>query len=60
MASAYAKLTGRLGVCLAHAGPGAAHLVNGLYDAHKDGSPVLAVTGQIPTEKLGTTYKQSS
>lgn len=60
MASAHAKLTGRLGVCVAHAGPGAAHLVNGLYDAHKDRYPVLAITGQVPTEKVGTTYKQAA
>ncbi len=60
MASAYAKLTGRLGVCLAHAGPGAAHLINGLYDAHKDRYPVLAITGQVATDHIGTCYKQSS
>ncbi len=60
MASAYAKLTGKLGVCLAHAGPGAAHLINGLYDAHKDRYPVLAITGQVARDKMGTSYKQSS
>lgn len=59
-ASAYAKLTGRPGVCWAHAGPGAAHLINGLYDAHKDGYPVLAITGQVPTDKMGTPYKQAA
>jgi pyruvate dehydrogenase (quinone) len=45
MASAYAKYTGRLGVCLATTGPGAVHLMNGLYDAKMDGAPVLAITG---------------
>ena len=60
MASAYAKLTGKLGVCLAHAGPGAAHLINGLYDAHKDRYPVLAITGQVATGKIGSSAKQSS
>jgi pyruvate dehydrogenase (quinone) len=46
MACAYAKYTGRLGVCLATSGPGAIHLLNGLYDAKLDGAPVLALTGQ--------------
>jgi len=45
MASAYAKLTGKLGVCVATSGPGAIHLLNGLYDAKLDGAPVLAITG---------------
>src|SRR5437660_885021 len=45
MACAYAKLTGRLGVCLATSGPGGIHLLNGLYDAKLDGAPVLAITG---------------
>jgi pyruvate dehydrogenase (quinone) len=45
MACAYGKYTGRLGVCLATSGPGAIHLLNGLYDAKFDGSPMLAVTG---------------
>ena len=60
MASAEAKLTGGLGVCLAHAGPGAAHLATGLWDAHKDRVPVLALTGQVPTAKIGTNYKQAA
>jgi pyruvate dehydrogenase (quinone) len=46
MACGYAKFTGRLGVCLATSGPGAIHLLNGLYDAKLDGAPVLAITGQ--------------
>ena len=45
MACGYAKLTGRLGVCLATSGPGGVHLLNGLYDARLDGAPVLAITG---------------
>src|SRR3954466_6128627 len=45
MACGYAKLTGRLGVCLATSGPGGIHLLNGLYDAKMDGVPVLAITG---------------
>ena len=44
-ACAYAKFTGRLGVCLATSGPGGIHLLNGLYDAKLDGQPVLAITG---------------
>jgi pyruvate dehydrogenase (quinone) len=45
MACAYAKYTGKLGVCLATSGPGGLHLLNGLYDAKLDGQPVLAITG---------------
>src|SRR3984957_17657401 len=45
MACAYAKFTGKLGVCLATSGPGGIHLLNGLYDAKLDGQPVLAITG---------------
>src|SRR5690242_3493497 len=44
-ACAYAKWTGRLGVCIATSGPGGIHLLNGLYDAKLDGQPVLAITG---------------
>jgi pyruvate dehydrogenase (quinone) len=46
MAAGYAKYRGELGVCLATSGPGAIHLLNGLYDAKMDGAPVLAITGQ--------------
>lgn len=53
-ASAYGKLTGKLGVCMSIAGPGAIHLLNGLYDAKEDGSPVLAIVGQVASSKLGT------
>jgi thiamine pyrophosphate-dependent acetolactate synthase large subunit-like protein len=57
-ASAQAKLTGELAVCVGTAGPGALHLLNGLYDARLDHAPVLAVTGQVPTEFLGNDYHQ--
>jgi pyruvate dehydrogenase (quinone) len=58
MACGYAKYTGRLGVCLATSGPGAIHLLNGLYDAKMDGAPVLAVTGQTYHDLVGTRYQQ--
>ncbi|HEY2793863.1 MAG TPA: thiamine pyrophosphate-binding protein, partial [Micromonosporaceae bacterium] len=58
MATAYAKQTGRLGVCLATSGPGAIHLLNGLYDARLDHAPVLAITGMQETSVLGTGYQQ--
>ena len=57
-ASAHAKLTGQLGVCVGTAGPGAIHLLNGLYDAKLDRAPVLAITGQVETDKLGSRYHQ--
>lgn len=53
-ASAYSKLTGHIGVCLSIAGPGAVHLQNGLYDAKKDKTPVLALVGQVNNEMVGT------
>ncbi|MBL0389188.1 thiamine pyrophosphate-binding protein [Tumebacillus sp. ITR2] len=58
MASAEAKLTGKLGVCLATSGPGMANLMNGLGDAFQDKVPVLAITGQVPTKSIGTDAKQ--
>jgi thiamine pyrophosphate-dependent acetolactate synthase large subunit-like protein len=58
MASGYAKYTGRLGVCLATTGPGAVHLLNGLYDAAMEGAPVLAITGIINHDLLGTQFTQ--
>jgi pyruvate dehydrogenase (quinone) len=57
-ACGYAKFTGKLGVCLATSGPGAIHLLNGLYDAKMDGAPVLAVTGQQYSDLLGLSYQQ--
>lgn len=58
MASGYAKFTGKLGVCLATSGPGAIHLMNGLYDAYKDHVPVLAITGAPVQDLEGTDYIQ--
>src|SRR5512147_1476712 len=58
MACAYAKYTGRLGVCLATSGPGGIHLLNGLYDAKFDGQPVLAITGHTYHDLIGTHYQQ--
>jgi pyruvate dehydrogenase (quinone) len=58
MACAHAKFTGELGVCLATSGPGAIHLINGLYDARLDHAPVLAVVGQQATSALGGSYQQ--
>src|SRR4051794_25713779 len=58
MASAYAKATGRIGVCLATSGPGGIHLANGLYDAKLDHAPVLAITGMQESSVLGTRYQQ--
>src|SRR5437870_1925054 len=58
MATAYAKTTGKLGVCLATSGAGGLHLINGLYDAKLDHQPVLAITGMQSTSQLGTGYQQ--
>lgn len=58
MAAAHAKYTGHLGVCVATSGPGAVHLLNGLYDAKKDHVPVVAVVGQQARMSLGTDYQQ--
>jgi pyruvate dehydrogenase (quinone) len=58
MASAYAKFTGRLGVCIATSGPGASHLTTGLYDALLDHQPVLVIVGQQARNALGGHYQQ--
>src|ERR1700752_695313 len=58
MASAYAKFTGELGVCIATSGPGASHLVTGLYDARLDHMPVLAIAGQQARTAIGGHYQQ--
>ncbi len=58
MACGYAKFTGKLGVCLATSGPGAIHLLNGLYDAKLDGQPVLALTGMPFHDLIGTHTQQ--
>ncbi len=57
-ACAYAKFSGRLGVCFSTAAPGAVHLLNGLYDAKIDGAPVLALTGMTYHDLIGTHYLQ--
>jgi pyruvate dehydrogenase (quinone) len=58
MATAHAKFTGEIGVCLATSGPGAIHLLNGLYDARADHQPVLAIVGQQKRASLGGDYQQ--
>jgi pyruvate dehydrogenase (quinone) len=58
MASAHAKFTGELGVCLATSGPGASHLLTGLYDAALDHMPVLAIVGQQARTAVGAHYQQ--
>src|SRR5947199_10438721 len=58
MACAYAKYTGKLGVCLATSGPGGLHLLNGLYDAKADQAPVLAITGQNFNDLKGSSFQQ--
>ncbi len=57
-ACAHAKFTGEIGVCMATSGPGAIHLLNGLYDAQKDHMPVLAIVGQQATIAMGSDYQQ--
>src|SRR5439155_27286010 len=58
MACAHAKFAGEIGVCLATSGPGAIHLLNGLYDAKMDHQPVLAIVGQQKRAALGGSYQQ--
>ena len=58
MACAHAKFTGETGVCLATSGPGAIHLLNGLYDAKLDHQPVVAIVGQQKRAALGGNYQQ--
>jgi pyruvate dehydrogenase (quinone) len=58
MACGHAKFTGEVGVCLATSGPGAIHLLNGLYDAKLDRQPVVAIVGQQATTALGGDYQQ--
>ncbi|HEY8376012.1 MAG TPA: thiamine pyrophosphate-binding protein, partial [Nannocystis sp.] len=58
MACAHAKFTGEVGVCLATSGPGAIHLLNGLYDAKMDHQPVLAIIGQTARRAIGGDYQQ--
>jgi pyruvate dehydrogenase (quinone) len=58
MATAHAKFTGEVGVCVATSGPGAIHLLNGLYDARCDHMPVVAIVGQAATSAIGASYQQ--
>src|SRR5436190_6903257 len=57
-ATAHAKFTDEVGVCMATSGPGAIHLLNGLYDAKLDHQPVVAIVGQQKTFSLGSNYQQ--
>ncbi|MEE2907766.1 MAG: thiamine pyrophosphate-dependent enzyme [Planctomycetota bacterium] len=57
-ASAQAKLTDKLGLCAGTVGPGAIHLLNGMYDAKMDHAPLLAITGQVPRSEVGSDYHQ--
>jgi pyruvate dehydrogenase (quinone) len=59
-AGAEAHLTGNLAVCAGSCGPGNTHLINGLYDCHRNRVPVLAIAAQVPTKELGTEYFQET
>ena len=59
-ASAEAQLTGRLAVCAGSCGPGNTHLIQGLYDAHRTGAPVLAIASQIPSVQVGLDFFQET
>jgi pyruvate dehydrogenase (quinone) len=59
-AAAEAQLTGRLAVCAGSCGPGNTHLLQGLYDAHRTGAPVLAIASQIPSVQVGMSYFQET
>ena len=58
MACAHAKFTGQIGACIATSGPGAVHLINGLYDAKLDHQPVIAIVGQQKRQSVGAHYQQ--
>ena len=58
MASAYAKVTGKPAACVADSGPGAVQMLNGVYDARMDRVPLLAITGELPSDRLGTHWPQ--
>ena len=58
MACAYSKYTGKLGACVATSGPGAIHLLNGLYDAKADNTPVIAITGTTYSDLMNSNYQQ--
>ncbi|MGU3291689.1 pyruvate dehydrogenase [Williamsia sp. M5A3_1d] len=59
-AAADAQTTGRLAVCAGSCGPGNLHLINGLYDAHRSGAPVLAIASHIPSSEIGSGYFQET
>ncbi|PSJ40842.1 ubiquinone-dependent pyruvate dehydrogenase [Allosphingosinicella deserti] len=59
-AGAEAQVTGRLAVCAGSCGPGNLHLINGLYDCHRSGAPVLAIAAQIPSAEIGSGYFQET
>jgi pyruvate dehydrogenase (quinone) len=59
-AAAEAQVTGRLAVCAGSSGPGNTHLIQGLYDAHRSGAPVLAIASHIPSTQIGTNYFQET
>ena len=58
MADVYGRLTGKAGVCLATLGPGATNLITGVADAYSDGAPLVAITGQVGTDKMHITAHQ--
>lgn len=59
-AAAEAQLTGKLAVCAGSCGPGNLHLINGLYDAHRTGAPVLAIASHLPLTQIGTGFFQET
>jgi pyruvate dehydrogenase (quinone) len=59
-AGAEAQLSGQLAVCAGSCGPGNLHLINGLYDCHRSGAPVLAIAAQIPSSEIGTNFFQET
>src|SRR6202521_3165655 len=59
-AGAEAHLTGQLAVCCGSCGPGNLHLINGLFDCHRNGVPVLAIAAHVPTTEIGTDYFQAT
>src|SRR5476651_1160123 len=59
-AGAEAQLTGRLAVCAGSCGPGNLHLINGLFDCHRSGAPVLAIAAHIPSTEIGNDYFQAT
>ena len=59
-ASAHAQLTGKLAVCAASCGPGNTHLIQGIFDAHRSGAPVLALASDIPAAQIGTGFFQET